>query len=101
MSMDGTKMGPVNSPVGDGSAGSFMGELSGAFADHPKANAWLTEKGGHCGVYEQPALESRSMGDSRHQAPTTSPSWNSTTIENTGVTKGGSGANYDSSLPNH
>jgi hypothetical protein len=75
--------------------------LSGSFADHPAINAWSSEKGTNAYCWELTTLESHAGGDSRHQAPTHSPEWNSTIIVKTGVTKGGNGANYDSDLPNH
>lgn len=79
----------------------FEGGLSGSFSDHNRQGAWASEQGTNAYCWELAYGESHAMGDSRHQAPTMSPAWNSTIIENTGTTKGGNGANYDSSLPNH
>lgn len=75
--------------------------LSGSFADHQAINAWSSEKGGHAYCWELTTLDGETSGTSRHQAPTKSPEWNSTIIVQTGTTKGGNGANYDSALPNH
>lgn len=85
---------------GPNSQSQFEAALGGAFSDHPRSNKWADEVGA-AATWESSTMESRSMGDSRHIDPTSSPAWNSTIIVNTGTTKGGSGANYDSSLPNH
>lgn len=79
----------------------FEGGLGGAFSDHNRQGAWASEQGTNCQPWELAYGESHSEGDSRHTVPTSSPSWDSTILVNTGTTKGGSGANYDSSLPNH
>lgn len=71
------------------------------FSDHPADGKWESLQGGMCATWETSTMESSSMGDSRHQAPTMSPAWNTTVIVQTPVTKGGNGANYDSALPNH
>jgi hypothetical protein len=75
--------------------------LSGSFADHNPTGAWSSEKGTNAYCWELAYGESHSDGDSRHIVPTSSPSWDSTILVSTGTTKGGNGANYDSSLPNH
>jgi hypothetical protein len=79
----------------------FEAGLGGAFSDHNRQGAWASEQGTNCQSWELAYGESHAMGDSRHQALTTSPSWNSTIVEMTGTTKGGNGADYNSSLPNH
>ena len=79
----------------------FETGLSGSFPDHNPTGAWSSEKGTNAACWELDYGTSKAEGDSRHQAPTSSPSWDSTIIVNTGTTKGGNGANYDSSLPNH
>ena len=71
------------------------------FSDHPAAAVWESLQGTNCATWETATLESKAMGDSRHQAPTTSPEWNSTVIVQTPVTRGGNGADYHSDLPNH
>lgn len=73
--------------------------MSDMFPNHPRSGPWETLKGGMLAPYECETMTSTSEGDSRHQAETTSPSWDSTTIEMTGTTTG-SGL-YDSSLENH
>lgn len=79
----------------------FEAGLGGSFSDHPRSNAWATTQGTNAYCWELAYGESHSMGDSRHNAPTSSPHPVSTIMVNTPTTKGGSGANYDSSLPNH
>jgi len=86
---------------GPNSQAMYEAGLSGAFADHQAINAWSSEKGGHCATWESATMESKAMGDSRHQTSTKSPEWNSTIIVQTGSTRGGSGADYNSDLPNH
>jgi hypothetical protein len=76
-------------------------EEGSIFSDHPAAGNWEALQGGHCATWETPTMESRSTGDSRHQTTTKSPEWNSTIIVQTGSTKGGRDAKYDSDLPNH
>jgi hypothetical protein len=73
-----------------------MGEL---FPDHPKSGFYFSAKGQTLSPYELDTLESSAMGDSRHQAPTTSPSWDSTTVVHTGLTA--AEGSYHSDLPNH
>lgn len=85
---------------GPNSQSPYEGNLQGSFSDHPRSNKWADEVG-PCATWESATMESRSMDNPRGSAPTSSPAWNSTIIENTGTTKGGSGASYDSSLPNH
>ncbi len=84
---------------GPNSGGPYEGGLSGSFSDHNRQGAWSSEQGTNAYCWETGIMESHSMGDSRHQAPTMSPSWNSTTILNTGKTSGN--GMYDSDLPNH
>lgn len=79
----------------------FEGGLGGSFSDHNRQGAWASEQGTNCMPWELAYGETHSEGDMRHNAPTSSPHPTSTIIVNTGTTKGGSGANYDSSLPNH
>lgn len=69
------------------------------FSDHPAAGVWESLQGGCAATWEKPTMESRSEDNPRGSAPTSSPAWNSTIIENTGTTKGN--GLYDSSLPNH
>lgn len=78
-----------------------MSDTAGLFPNHPRSGFYFSEKGAMLQPHLAMPMESTSEGDSRHQAPTTSPSWDSTTIVTTGMTKGGNGANYDSDLPNH
>jgi len=85
---------------GANSPAPFEGNLSGAFSDHPRSGEWATE-GQTLAAWEATVMESHAMGDTRHQAVTTSPSWDSTTLVTTGMTKGGNGADYNSDLPNH
>lgn len=85
---------------GANSPSPFEGGLSGSFSDHPRSNEWASN-GQTLPAWEATVLESSAMGDSRHQAATTSPSWDSTTLVNTGMTRGGPDAQYNSSLPNH
>lgn len=75
--------------------------LSGSFADHNPTGAWSSEAGTNAACWELDMGTSNAMGDTRHQAPTSSPLWDSTILVNTGTTKGGNGANYMSNLPNH
>lgn len=87
---------------GPASQSPYESGLSGSFSDHPRMGAWSSEKGTNAYCWEASTMESHSMGDSRHQAPTTSPAWNSTIIVQTGTTgPDGSGASYNSHLPNH
>lgn len=86
---------------GPNSQAMYEAGLSGSFPDHNPTGAWATEIGGHCATWETATMESRATGDSRHQTSTKSPEWNSTIIVQTPTTKGGSGASYDSDLPNH
>ena len=86
---------------GPNSQAMYEAGLSGSFSDHKAINAWSSEKGTNCATWESATMESHSTGDTRHQAPTKSPEWNSTIIEHTGVTRGGNGADYNSDLPNH
>jgi hypothetical protein len=85
---------------GPNSQSPFEGALGGAFSDHPRSNKWA-DTVAPCATWETATMESHSMDAPRGVQATSSPSWNSTIIVNTGTTKGGSGANYDSSLPNH
>jgi len=85
---------------GPNSQSMYEGNLSGSFSDHPRSNKWADEVGA-AATWETATMESHSMDAPRGVDATSSPSWNSTTIVNTPTTKGGSGANYDSSLPNH
>jgi hypothetical protein len=77
--------------------GALKGEL---FPQHPKTGFYFSAKGDACTPWEVGIMESDAMGDSRHQAPTHSPDWNSTIIVQTPTTGAESGM-YNSSLPNH
>lgn len=83
---------------GPNSQAMYEANLGGSFSDHPRSNKWADEVGA-AATWEKPTMESHSMDNPRGSAPTTSPAWNSTTIENTGVTKGN--GLYSSDLPNH
>jgi len=86
---------------GPNSQAMYEAALSGAFSDHQAINAWSSEKGTNCATWETPTMESHATGDTRHQTTTKSPEWNSTIVVQTPTTKGGSGADYHSDLPNH
>lgn len=79
-----------------------IGDLSGeVFPNHPKVGPWFTLQGNACQPWEVGIMESNSEGDSRHQAPTKSPEWNSTIIVQTPTTGIEAGPLYSSDLPNH
>lgn len=71
----------------------------GMFPDHPKTGFYFADKGQTLAPHLQMPLESSAQGESRHQTSPMSPSWDSTTIVNTGLTA--SEGSYNSELPNH
>lgn len=85
---------------GPNSQSPYEGNLSGSFSDHPRSNKW-TDHPMPAATWETGTMESHAMNAPRGVQATSSPSWDSTIIVQTGTTKGGNGANYDSSLPNH
>lgn len=73
--------------------------MSEMFPQHPKSGFYYSEKGPMLAPHLQMGMESSAMGDSRHQAPTMSPSWDSTIVVNTPLTS--QVDTYNSSHPNH
>jgi hypothetical protein len=67
--------------------------MSDMFPNHPKSGEFFSLKGGMVAPYEAPTMESSSEGDSRHQAETMSPTWNSTIIVDTPTTTGSGATN--------
>lgn len=67
--------------------------MSEMFPQHTRSGPWETLKGGMIAPYEAPTMESDAEGDSRHQAETTSPLWNSTIIVDTPTTTGSGATN--------
>jgi len=67
--------------------------MSDMFPNHAPEGAWSSLKGGMIAPYEAPTMESDAMGDSRHQAETISPLWNSTIIVDTPTTTGSGATN--------
>ncbi len=88
---------------GPDTAEAHIGDLAGEiFLDHPANPAWEALQGDQCKPWELATLESRAGGDSRHQAATMSPEWNSTIIVKTPVTRAqGPDGKHKSNLPNH
>lgn len=62
--------------------------MSDMFPNHQPEGVWSSLKGGMFPPPELMTLESTSQGDSRHQAPTKSPEWQSTIIVQTPTTTG-------------
>lgn len=73
--------------------------MTDMFPNHPRTGFYFSEKGGLIDAYEQPTDESIVPTDSRVNVPTESPSWDSSTIEDTPMTSGT--GMYDSSIENH
>lgn len=89
---------------GPNTAGQYEAGLDGIFKDHNRQGEWASmSRTEDC--WELPTMESTSEGDTRHIAATHSPDWNSTTIVQTGLTRGDNGSPstpmYDSEFPNH
>lgn len=61
----------------------------GMFPQHPRTGPWETLKGGTLAPHMTAPLESTSSGDSRHQTDAMAGHWDSNTIVNTGMTRGG------------
>lgn len=78
-----------------------LGGMGDLFPFHPKVGPWYTLAGDDAKPWELEVLESHSTGDTRHQTVTKSPSWESTTVVSTPVTRGGSSEFGESDLPNH
>lgn len=88
-------------PFAERSEAAHLGGLNDVFPNHPKTGPWYSLAGKAMAPWELEVMNSTAEGDTRHQAATMSPSWDSTTVVSTGMTKGGSGADYNSDLPNH
>jgi hypothetical protein len=75
---------------------------SGVFPNHPRSGFYFSEKGKAMEAWEMTPLESTSSGDSRHQTPDNiTQTWDSTTIVDTGETRGIGTEAGPTDLPNH
>lgn len=77
-------------------------EPGSIFGDHPAAGVWESLQGTNAATWETATLESKAMGDSRHQTTTKSPEWQTTIVVQTPVTGAqGPDGKHKSNLPNH